>query len=31
MTPWAGWRETRYEAKAKRAGGRPIYLTFIRR
>ena len=30
MTPWAGWRETRYEAKAKRAGGRPIYLTFIR-
>jgi tRNA (guanine-N7-)-methyltransferase len=31
MTPWAGWRETRYEGKAKRAGGRPIYLTFIRR
>lgn len=31
ITPWAGWRETRYEAKAKRAGGRPIYLTFIRR
>jgi tRNA (guanine-N7-)-methyltransferase len=31
MTPWAGWRETRYEAKAKRAEGRPIYLTFIRR
>jgi tRNA (guanine-N7-)-methyltransferase len=31
MTPWASWRETRYEAKAKRAEGRPIYLTFIRR
>jgi tRNA (guanine-N7-)-methyltransferase len=29
--PWEGWRETRYEAKAKRAGRNPVYLTFIRR
>jgi tRNA (guanine-N7-)-methyltransferase len=29
--PWEGWRETRYEAKAKHAGRRPVYLTFIRR
>jgi tRNA (guanine-N7-)-methyltransferase len=28
--PWEGWRETRYEAKAKQAGRRPLYLTFIR-
>jgi tRNA (guanine-N7-)-methyltransferase len=29
--PWQGWRETRYEAKAKNAGRRPVYLTFNRR
>jgi len=28
--PWIDWRETRYEAKAKRAGRSPIYLTFVR-
>lgn len=28
--PWPDWRETRYEAKAKRDGRRPVYLTFIR-
>jgi tRNA (guanine-N7-)-methyltransferase len=28
--PWPDWRETRYEAKAKREGRRPIYLTFVR-
>jgi tRNA (guanine-N7-)-methyltransferase len=27
---WNGWEETRYEAKAKRAGRNPVYLTFIR-
>jgi tRNA (guanine-N7-)-methyltransferase len=31
MLPWEGWRETRYEAKAKQAGRRPLYLTFVRR
>jgi tRNA (guanine-N7-)-methyltransferase len=29
--PWRGWRETRYELKAKQAGRRPVYLSFIRR
>jgi tRNA (guanine-N7-)-methyltransferase len=29
--PWAGWRGTRYEAKALRAGRRPVYLTFLRK
>ena len=29
--PWAGWRSTRYEAKALREGRRPVYLTFRRR
>jgi tRNA (guanine-N7-)-methyltransferase len=29
-TPWPDWRETRYEAKAKRAGRGPVYLTFVR-
>jgi tRNA (guanine-N7-)-methyltransferase len=29
--PWDGWRETRYEAKANRAGRRAAYLTFVRR
>jgi tRNA (guanine-N7-)-methyltransferase len=29
--PWQGWRGTRFEAKAKQAGRRPVYLTFIRR
>jgi tRNA (guanine-N7-)-methyltransferase len=28
---WDGWWETRYEAKARRAGRSPVYLTFIRR
>jgi tRNA (guanine-N7-)-methyltransferase len=28
--PWAGWVETRYEAKAKREGRTPAYLTFHR-
>jgi tRNA (guanine-N7-)-methyltransferase len=28
---WEAWRETRYEAKAKRAGRGPVYLTFVRR
>jgi tRNA (guanine-N7-)-methyltransferase len=28
--PWPDWRETRYEAKAKREGRQPVYLTFIR-
>jgi tRNA (guanine-N7-)-methyltransferase len=30
-TAWQGWQETRYEAKAKQAGRRPVYLTFVRR
>ncbi len=30
-TPWEGWVQTRYEAKALREGRRPAYLTFIRR
>ncbi len=29
--PWADWVPTRYEAKAKREGRRPVYLTFVRR
>jgi tRNA (guanine-N7-)-methyltransferase len=29
--PWDGWTGTRYEAKALRAGRRPIYLTFLRK
>jgi tRNA (guanine-N7-)-methyltransferase len=29
--PWRGWVETRYEAKAKREGRVPAYLTFLRR
>jgi tRNA (guanine-N7-)-methyltransferase len=28
--PWADWPGTRYEAKAKREGRRPVYLTFSR-
>jgi tRNA (guanine-N7-)-methyltransferase len=27
--PWQGWRETRYEAKARQAGRRAAYLTFL--
>jgi tRNA (guanine-N7-)-methyltransferase len=27
-TPFPGWIETRYEAKAKREGRRPSYLRF---
>ena len=30
-TPPEGWTETRYEAKAKRKGDHPAYLTFQRR
>lgn len=29
--PWPGWTETRYEAKARRAGRPPVYLVFTRR
>jgi tRNA (guanine-N7-)-methyltransferase len=29
--PWAGWGNTRYEAKALAAGRTPVYLTFVRR
>jgi tRNA (guanine-N7-)-methyltransferase len=28
--PWPEWRQTRYEAKARREGRPPVYLTFIR-
>ena len=28
--PWKEWQETRYEAKAKRAGRHSVYLTFSR-
>ena len=28
--PWADWPGTRYEAKAKREGRPPVYLTFVR-
>ena len=31
QNPWPDFRETRYEAKAKKAGRRPCYLTFQRR
>jgi tRNA (guanine-N7-)-methyltransferase len=31
IAPWRGWQDTRYQAKAKQAGRRPVYLTFIRR
>jgi tRNA (guanine-N7-)-methyltransferase len=27
--PWEGWRETRYEAKARQARRQPVYLTFL--
>ncbi|PPD43598.1 MAG: tRNA (guanosine(46)-N7)-methyltransferase TrmB [Methylocystis sp.] len=30
-TPWEGWTQTKYEAKAMAEGRRPVYLTFIRR
>lgn len=29
--PWEGWPGTRYEAKARSAGRRPIFLRFARR
>ncbi len=29
--PWPGWRVTRYEAKARKAGRDCVYLTFVRR
>jgi len=28
--PWLGWRPTRYEAKARKAGRGSVYLTFVR-
>ena len=28
--PWDGWPSTRYEAKARREGRQPVYLTFER-
>ncbi len=31
LRPWAGWPGTRYETKARAAGRRPIYLTFVRK
>ena len=31
LTPWEGWRSTRYEAKALREGRRGAYFTFRRR
>jgi tRNA (guanine-N7-)-methyltransferase len=30
LEPWPDWPGTRYEAKAKAQGRRPIYLTFVR-
>ncbi|QGM98676.1 tRNA (guanosine(46)-N7)-methyltransferase TrmB [Methylocystis parvus] len=30
LVPWAGWTQTKYEAKAMAAGRHPVYLTFIR-
>ncbi len=29
--PWKGWSGTRYEAKALRAGRKPVYMTFLRK
>jgi len=29
--PWEDWSPTRYEAKARLAGRKPVYLTFVRR
>ncbi|PWB94414.1 tRNA (guanosine(46)-N7)-methyltransferase TrmB [Methylosinus sporium] len=31
LTPWRGWTQTKYEAKAMAAGRKPVYLTFERR
>ncbi|MBK9080993.1 MAG: tRNA (guanosine(46)-N7)-methyltransferase TrmB [Rhizobiales bacterium] len=31
LAPWAGWRSTRYEEKARREGRTSAYLTFVRR
>ena len=30
LTPWEGWRPTRYEEKARREGRKSVYLTFER-
>lgn len=30
LSPWEGWTQTKYEAKAMAAGRRPVYLTFTR-
>ncbi len=29
ITPWTGWKSTRYEKKAIREGRDPVYLTFV--
>ncbi|WP_430438758.1 tRNA (guanosine(46)-N7)-methyltransferase TrmB [Methylosinus trichosporium] len=31
LSPWDGWTQTKYEAKAMAAGRKPVYLTFARR
>ncbi|QLP96377.1 MAG: tRNA (guanosine(46)-N7)-methyltransferase TrmB [Rhodoblastus sp.] len=31
LTPWAGWKSTRYEEKARREGRPSGYFTFVRR
>ncbi len=31
LTPWPGYRSTRYEEKARREGRPSVYLTFLRR
>ena len=30
LTPWLGWTQTKYEAKAMVEGRKPVYLTFVR-
>jgi tRNA (guanine-N7-)-methyltransferase len=30
LTPWPGWTQTKYEAKAMAEGRNPVYLTFVR-
>ncbi|HEY8123816.1 MAG TPA: tRNA (guanosine(46)-N7)-methyltransferase TrmB [Methylocystis sp.] len=30
LTPWPGWTQTKYEAKAMAEGRKPVYLTFVR-
>lgn len=31
LTPWDGWKPTRYEEKARREGRSSAYLTFVRK